>query len=104
MHEHDAASAVASAMEHKLRGVFNVAGPNPVPLTLLCKTTGKPAIPMPEPLFDFVVGRAGFSQLPRGAINHVKYPIVVDSRPFWEATGFKPCYDEMTTMESFRWA
>ena len=40
----------------------------------------------------------------RGAINHIKFPVVVDDRRFREATGYQPVYDESATMESFRWA
>lgn len=103
MHERDAAEAIVQALEKRVRGVFNVAGPDPVPLSLLCKVSGVRCLPLPEPLFEASLGRFGFSRLPAGAINHVKYPIVVDDRAFREAADFKHSYDEFQTMESFRW-
>jgi UDP-glucose 4-epimerase len=102
MHEKDAAEATVLALEKRLRGVFNVAGPPPVPLTLLCRGTGRRAIPIPEPLYSLVLGRFGFAWLPRGAISHVKHPIVVDDAMFLEATGFQHQFDEIQVMEAFR--
>lgn len=104
MHEADAAAAIAAVVEARLRGVFNVAGPPPVPLSLLCAVTGRRAVPIPETLFPYVLGRFGFPALPRDAAQHVKYPIVVDARPFAQATGFVADFDEVATMEAFRFA
>lgn len=104
MHEEDAVTAIELALDNQLRGVFNVAGPQPVPLSLLCKATGRTAVPVPGPLFPNVLGRFGFSRLPRASISHVKYPIVVDDGAFRVATRFEPQYDEGQTMESYRWA
>ncbi|MCA9545987.1 MAG: NAD-dependent epimerase/dehydratase family protein [Myxococcales bacterium] len=104
MHEEDAARAIAEALDHDLNGIYNVTGPQPVPLSLLCRATGRPAVPLPEPLFPKLVGKLGLSWLPRGALAHIKYPIVVDGAAFAQATGFKARYDEVNTMEAYRWA
>ena len=105
MHEQDAAEAIAAALEHAPRGVFNVAGPQPVPLSVLAKAaTGKRGIPFLEPVFSRILGRFGFPRLPAGAVNHVKYSIVVDDSAFREATGFDHVFDETRTMEAFRWS
>jgi UDP-glucose 4-epimerase len=104
MHEYDAAESIVLALEKRLRGIFNVAGPPPVPLKLLCKATGRRTVPIPEPIFEKVLGRFGFSWLPPESIEHVKYPIVVDARAFKAATGFEPQFDEVQTMDAFRWA
>jgi UDP-glucose 4-epimerase len=104
MHEGDVVAAIAAALNEKLRGVFNVAGPQPVPLSLLVEVTGRNRIPVPESVFNFALGRFGLPRLPRGAISHVKYPVVVDSSAFREATGWSNQYDEVQCMEAFRWA
>lgn len=101
IHESDAARAIGLALDRRLRGVFNVAGPQPVPLSLLIEVTGRKNLPIPEPLFNKVSGRFGLPSLPAGAINHIKYPIVVDGGAFREATGFEHLYDEVQTMRSF---
>ena len=40
------------ALEKRLRGVFNVAGPQPVPLSMIVRETGARTIPMPEFVFN----------------------------------------------------
>ncbi len=104
MHERDAARAICLALSHELRGIFNVAGPQPVPLSLLIEVTGRVQIPVPEPLYARLLGKFGFPKLPRGSTNHIKYPIVVDDSAFRRETGFKYHFDEVQTMEAFRWA
>jgi UDP-glucose 4-epimerase len=104
MHEEDAARAICASLTNKLRGVYNVAGPQPVPLSLLIRVTGRTNVTIPEPLFYRMLGHFGLPQLPPGAINHVKHPVVVDHAAFRAATGFVPTFDEVQTMESFRWA
>ena len=103
MHEWDAEEAITLAIEHKLRGVFNVAGPPPVPLTTLCKAAGRKPVQIPEFLYSRTVGRFGFPNLPDDAVNHIKYPIVIDNKAFVNATGFEAKYTAKQTMEGFRW-
>jgi UDP-glucose 4-epimerase len=82
--------------------VYNVAGPPPVPLSVLARGTGRTAIPIPEPLFRHAVGRFGLAYLPPGAALHVKHPIVVDGAAFRKATGFEYKHDAHEIMRGFR--
>jgi UDP-glucose 4-epimerase len=102
MHEKDVARAIVDAVENDLRGVFNVAGPPPLPLGVVIREAGRTSIPVPEPLLAFVLKRLKLPELSRGAIQHIKYPIVVDDEPFRTATGFEYKYDEDETIASFR--
>jgi UDP-glucose 4-epimerase len=102
MHEHDTARAIVGALSKGLRGVFNVSGPPPVPLSIIIRETGRKNLPIPELLFRSALGRFGLPPLPKGAVDHIKYPIVIDSEPFRAATDFKSEYDEDATMRSFR--
>jgi UDP-glucose 4-epimerase len=102
MHEHDAARAICVALESKLRGVYNVAGPPPVPLTVIVREAGLSTIPLPEPLFNFMLGRFGLPRLPKGAVEHIKYPVVIDASPFRSSTAFEPRFSEDDTIREFR--
>jgi len=104
IHEEDAAKGICAALDQKLNGVFNVAGPQPVPLSTLIEVTGRRRIPIPEGLLPRALGRLGLPRLPAGATAHMKYPVVIDDALFREATGFEHDYDESQTMEAFRWA
>jgi UDP-glucose 4-epimerase len=102
MHELDIASAIAATLEKGLRGVYNVAGPPPVPLSVLIKETGRSHIPVPEILFRLALGRFGLPKLPRGALEHIKYPVIIDDGAFRRATGFTHEFDEEATLKAFR--
>jgi len=102
MHEADMARAIVTAIEAPIRGVFNVAGPTPLPLSSLVRETGRERVPLPEPMLKGLLGRFGFPKLPRAALEHVKYPVVVDDASFRRATGFCPELGLAETLASFR--
>jgi UDP-glucose 4-epimerase len=102
MHEEDAADAIVIALEKQLRGVYNVAGPQPMPLSLLAKQAGRMTVPLPELVMSTLFGRFGLPQLPPGAVAHLKYPVVIDDSSFRAATGFTHQKDEDTTIGDFR--
>ncbi len=102
MHERDIAVAICLALEKRIRGVYNVAGPQPVPLTMAIRETGRTPVPLPEFVFRNALGRFGLPRLPDGAVDHIKYPIVIDSASFRVATGFQHEVDEVRAMHEFR--
>jgi UDP-glucose 4-epimerase len=71
LHEDDAAEAIALALEKKLRGIYNVAGPQPLPLSVIAKEAQRRTLPLPEPLLALMLGRAGLPRLTRGALAHI---------------------------------
>lgn len=101
MHELDMARAIQSALQPGLRGVYNVAGPSPVPLSTLVEQTGSTRLPIPEPIFVRALGRFGLPVLPRGALDHIKYPVVVDDASFRKEAGFAHEHDARSTMRAF---
>lgn len=102
MHEEDVVGALALTLDQKPRGVFNVAGPQPVPLSVVIRETGRSNMPLPEIFFHAALGRFGLPKLPAGALEHIKYPITVDGAAFRAATGFRHAVDERDAMRSFR--
>jgi len=103
MHEDDSISAIVTALEAKLHGIYNVAGPQPVPLSALVDKTGRISVPIPQKWYPKVLGRFGFPKLFAGSLNHIKYSVVVDDKNFRQATGFMHEHDEIETMNSFRY-
>ena len=101
LHEEDAAEAVVLAVQKRLRGIYNVAGPQPLPLSMVAREAGRSTLPLPESLLAMLLGRAGLPRLSRGALAHIKYPIVVDATAFRKATGFDHRYDEIETVKVF---
>jgi UDP-glucose 4-epimerase len=102
MHEVDIADAIVAALRARLRGVYNVAGPQPLPLSVIVREAGRRLVPIPETVFRALSGRLGFPQLPPGAVAHIKYPVVVDGSEFRHATGWTHQRDEVACIEEFR--
>jgi UDP-glucose 4-epimerase len=93
IHEEDIAEAIVLALEKKVRGIFNVAGPGAVPLKRALKEMGRQRISIPDPFAHLLI-RTLFNlniyQFPSGAIDFIKYPCTVSDARFRAATGFKP--------------
>jgi UDP-glucose 4-epimerase len=102
MHEDDVVTALVATMGRRPRGVFNVSGPQPLPLSCVVREAGRVPVHLPAVVIAGLLGRFGLPKLAPGALSHVKYPVVVDARAFREATGFTHAYDEIETIRSFR--
>jgi UDP-glucose 4-epimerase len=93
IHEEDVAEAIALSLQRGTHGVYNLVGPEAVPLSVAIRETGGIALPIPETVARFVFGQLfqlGLYHVPPGAIDFVKYPCTLDGRRFVEATGFVP--------------
>lgn len=83
IHEQDVCQYLLAALAPGVRGVFNIAGSAPVPLSRVIETMGKPALPIPHILF-----RAGLKQLwrwhlthfPPPELDHIRFNTVLDTR------------------------
>jgi UDP-glucose 4-epimerase len=102
LHDDDVVRAIALTLTKRPRGVFNVAGPQPLPLARVIREGGRVGVPLPEFVLAAMLGRFGMPKLPAGALTHLKYPVVVDARAFREQTGFQHTHDEIETIRSFR--
>jgi len=101
MHEADACTALAHAIDGRLNGVFNVAGPSPLPLSALIRNSKRPRIVLPEALLRASLGKFGLPRLQPSAVDHIKYSLVVDDAAFRAATGFVPRYGQLDTIHAF---
>lgn len=102
LEEDDASRAITLAVEKRPRGIFNVCGPAPVPLSTIARETGRTVVPVPEPILVRLLGRFGFPALPKGALEHIKYPIVVDGSAYRAATGFAHTTSEVEALRRYR--
>ena len=96
IHEEDVAEAVSLSLRKGIHGVYNLVGPDAVPLSVAVRETGGTAVPIPEPVARLVFGQLfqlGLYHVPPGAIDFVKYPCTLDGRRFVAATGFQPRHE-----------
>ena len=73
-----------------------------MPLGTFARVTGRTVVPVPEPILQQLLGRFGFPNLPKGALEHIKFPIVVDASAFKAATGFAHVTSEVETLERYK--
>jgi UDP-glucose 4-epimerase len=108
MHELDAARAIvlaaSAAAERDVRGVFNVAGPQPMPLSSVIRVSGRRSLSLPEPLLPRMLGRFGLPALRSQSIEHLKHSVVIDDSAFRAATGFTHTFSEGEALQAFRFA
>lgn len=105
MHEDDWAESIALTLTREVRGVFNVTGAGQIPLrTAIAEMRSEP-LALPE----FVLRpwirasfAAGLLPWPEGAIDLIKFPVVVSGEAFVEATGWKPLYSLKETLAAHR--
>jgi len=101
--EGDAVRALVTALDHPLRGIYNVTGPGEVPISTAIRECHRVAWPLPSSLLRRVLGglyARGLSAFPPGLTDFLKYPVCLDGRRFAEATGFRPKID---LPEMFGW-
>jgi UDP-glucose 4-epimerase len=93
IHEEDICHAIMVSIEKSTRGVFNVVGPDAVPIKVAIEETGGTAMPLPEFVVRPAINRLfrfGLSPFPAGAIDFIKYQCTLSGARFRAATGFKP--------------
>ncbi len=102
MAERDVADSICESLRQRVRGVYNVAGPQPLPLSVIVRETGRRNLPLPEAAFQLMRGRFGLPRLPPGAVQHIKHPVVIDDAVFRKATGWRHAHDEVRCLADFR--
>ncbi len=105
IHEADLATAISLAVDHRLRGVYNVVGPGEVPVHTAIAETGGTAWPIPDPPARWLFARLfrwGMLPYPAGLLDFLKFPVSLAGERFVKATGFRCQYGLPEIFESVR--
>ncbi len=81
IHEADVVGAIASALLPGKRGIFNIAGPEPLPLSHAIRILGRATVPVPYTLGKILVRRMWSLRLttfPAPELDHIRYVCMVD--------------------------
>jgi UDP-glucose 4-epimerase len=92
IHEEDLVCAVAAALKRGVRGIFNVAGPGQLPLSMAIEEVGGRRLPLPEPLARPALRRLWswrLTNFPPPELDHIKYPCLVDGNRAARELGFQ---------------
>lgn len=92
IHVEDVVTAIERALTPGIRGVFNIAGPSPVPLSYVLNALGREPRPLPEPILKTLLKTAWslkISDWPVPELDHIKYICMVDDSLARRMLGFE---------------
>ncbi|MCL2447772.1 MAG: NAD-dependent epimerase/dehydratase family protein [Polyangiaceae bacterium] len=93
VHQSDVVHAIELALRPGIRGIFNVAGPDPVPLSQLVRILGRRRISVPYSLARLTLHRLWSLRLttfPPPELDHIRYVCMVDDRRARQVLGYAP--------------
>ena len=103
IHEDDVVSAILFALDHRLAGIFNVAGDGMIPWSEVCAIAGKHGLPIPPvatALSTEVLRRFGVIDLPPELVQVLKFGRGLDNSRLKDA-GFRYRYTTAGAVEAF---
>jgi len=110
VHQDDVALAIELALAPGVRGIFNIAGPPPVPLSKALRVLGRRSVGIPYSLaksgltglFQF-----GMTHFPAAELDFIRFVCMVDDGAARRALGYAPQHDLRETLlavDEERWA
>lgn len=105
IHEDDLLRMMEAALQPGIRGVFNLSGTQPVPLSKILEILGKPVLPVPHPMFRVFLEKAWkyrLTSFPAPELDHIRYNAVLDTTRAREALGVEPERSLYEILEPFR--
>ncbi len=93
IHESDVVGAIQLALRPGIRGIFNVAGSEPAPLSRLIRILGRQRLSVPYSVGRSVLRRMWSLRLttfPPPELDHIRYVCMVDDRRARQVLGFVP--------------
>lgn len=93
MSPEDLIEALRLAMKPGIRGIFNIAGESPAPLSEIIRMSGGRAVPVPELVAKAMLSTAfgmGLAGFPAAQLDYLKYVCMVDDRLARELLRYSP--------------
>ena len=103
IHVDDVVSAIEAALEPGVRGIFNLAGPPPLPLSRLIASTGRPSFAIPYSVAKTAMRNLWLfraTSFPVPELDHIRFVCMVDDRRAREGMGFAPRHDVRRAVEA----
>jgi UDP-glucose 4-epimerase len=105
IHEDDLLRMMEAALRPGVRGVFNLAGTEPVPLSRILQILNKPVLPVPHPLLRLIVDKGWKYRVisfPAPELDHIRFNTVLDTRRARDVLGAEPERSLYEILEPFR--
>jgi UDP-glucose 4-epimerase len=105
LHADDATGALIAATQNPVRGPVNVAPNGTISLTRILRLAGRPALPVPHPLFGPMFGqlgrRLGAADLYNDGVQLLRFGRGVDNRRLLDEVGYEPRFDAEGAVRDF---
>ncbi|MEE8409249.1 MAG: NAD-dependent epimerase, partial [Myxococcota bacterium] len=105
IHEDDLLRTIEACLKPEIRGVFNLSGIEPIPLSRILKIINKPTVPVPGPLFRMFLERAWkyrLTSFPAPELDHIRFNTVLDTTRAKEILAVEPECSLYEILEPFR--
>ncbi len=88
----DVARAVQASVHARVAGIYNVAGNEAVPLSMLARWTGRPSLPTPGPVMDWIAAGARLfgAEAARVTPSALRFGFTLDTSRAERELGFRP--------------
>lgn len=103
VHQDDVVNAILCALKPGVRGIFNLAGPPPVPLSRALDILGRKTMPLPYQLAKRGLGglfRLGMSKFPAPELDFIRFVCMVDDSLAKLEIGYQPEHDLESTLRA----
>ena len=103
IHMDDVIAAILQALRSNARGVFNLAGPPPAPVSRIVEHAGRPRLPVPHFVFRRALERMWrfrATSFPAPELDFIKYVCMVDDRRAQLELGYRPRHDLEATVRA----
>ncbi len=103
LHEEDAVAALMAAARPGIRGVFNVVGPEALPLRKLAELAGKPTIEVPHLVMPGVAKRLfqlRITDFPAAELDYIRYAATLDGQRLRELTRWQHVYSAESAVQA----
>jgi UDP-glucose 4-epimerase len=103
VHQRDVVSAIERALEPGVRGIFNIGGPEPVPLSKAIGLLGRRMVAVPHPLATAAVKnlfRFRLTKFPAPELDFIRYVCMVDDTKARAELGYAPAHGLLPTLRA----
>jgi UDP-glucose 4-epimerase len=103
IHQDDVVSAMVHALSSGVRGIFNLSGPPPAPLSRLVRMAGRSRVAIPHFVAQSMVQRLfryRATSFPAPELDHIRYVCMVDDRRARDVLGYAPGFDLLETVRA----
>lgn len=109
VHQDDVVAAIRLALKPGVRGIFNIAGPPPLPLSQAIQILGRGHLPVPHPMARMMLDRLWKMRLtsfPAPELDFIRYVCMVDDSRARQVLGYAHRYgieETLHAVDQERW-